>query len=91
MPENPYVRADGIVKRLTPIAVGIAVVLLVVGGYVWAYLALGRVSTAPTPRGPTVIERNYPHHWEMRLFTPAAKVEGSLLGHNVQATWGAIP
>jgi hypothetical protein len=90
MPENPYPAAEGgIVKSLSPF-VGIAVMLLVVASYVWAYLALGWVSTAPTPNGPTVVERNYRHRWQMWLFRPAAKVEGLFLGHNVPVTWGPM-
>lgn len=73
-------------KSLLPILIVMMVLLLMIGSYVGAYLALGSRFDWRTPSGVTgTIERTYTHEWAITLFAPAAWTETKLRGVRVQA------
>jgi hypothetical protein len=53
--------------------------------YIGAYIATGQaVHAAP---GSPVAARVYPSRWHAIVFTPAAKVESTISGSNVEIAW----
>jgi hypothetical protein len=74
-------------KSLPP-ALTIVVVLLIIGGYVGAYLGMGGRSDWRTPSGVIgTIERTYTSKWALTAFAPAAWAETKLRGVQVQAVY----
>jgi len=67
--EKPY-------QSTLPIIAILAILLLLIGGYVGAYLGAGfRVDDKTTSGGIGTIERTYTSKWAVTVFAPAAWVE----------------
>src|SRR5687767_1074031 len=80
-------------KSLPPIAAILAIVLLLIGGYVGAYLGMGErfdqplvTFTGVPDYGAMTTERVYSHKWAPAVFAPAAWIESRLRGAEVRAT-----
>lgn len=72
-------------KSLAPIAVILAIVLLLLGSYVGAYLGMGYLGEHVDALGRTILyERRYSHQWAMTVFAPAAWAESKMRGHEVR-------
>src|SRR6187549_3440650 len=71
-----------------PIIAILAILLLLVGGYVGAYLGVGVRVDWRTPSGVLgTIERTYTHQWMLILFAPAAWAETKMRDVQVQAVY----
>jgi hypothetical protein len=71
---------------MTPIAAVLAIVLLLAGSYVAAYLGLGNRVDWKSPSGDIgTIERTYTQQWALTAFAPATWVETQLRRVQVQA------
>ena len=81
MSEKPY-------RSPLPIIAILAILLLLIGGYVGAYLGVGVRVDWRTPSGAVgTIERTYTHKWMLTLFAPAAWAETKMLDVQVQAVY----
>ena len=71
-----------------PIIAILAILLLLVGGYVGAYLGVGVRVDWRTPSGVLgTIERTYTSKWAVTVFAPAAWVETKMRDVQVQAVY----
>ena len=71
-----------------PIIAILAILLLLIGGYVGAYLGVGVRVDWRTPSGAVgTIERTYTHKWMLILFAPAAWAETKMRDVQVQAVY----
>ena len=68
-------------KSLAPILAALALVPLLLGGYVVAYLAMGDYHEC---HAPPFIGRTYRQPWAPAVFKPAALVESKLRGVEVE-------
>lgn len=75
-------------KSLPPILTALAVALLLLAGYVLAYLAMGERREIRDLRGH--LQRAYRYEWAVAIFTPAAVVESNLRGMEVEVTRGDV-
>lgn len=76
-------------KSIAPILAALALLLLLLGGYVGAYLGMGKKSvwrgSAPPESKLVGIDREYSHEWIATAFKPAAWVESKVRGLDVKA------
>ena len=81
MSEKPY-------QSTLPIIAILAILLLLIGGYVGAYLGAGfRVDDKTTFGGIGTIERTYTSKWAVTVFAPAAWVETKMRDVQLQAVY----
>ncbi len=74
-------------KSLTPILTGATILLLLLGGYAGAYLALGdrEYGYLNPPSSDRFLDRIYPYTWADKVFAPAAWVESKVRSIDVRA------
>ena len=71
-----------------PVIAVLAILLLLIGGYVGAYLNVGVRVDWRAPSGDIgTIERTYTHQWMITLFAPAAWAETKMRNVQVQAIY----
>ncbi len=88
MPENPHETAEERkLKSLPLILVAVAIVLLLIGAYVGAYLGMSeyRDCSWENQKAPLSIVRYYRSDYAAQCFEPAAKMESWLSGDAIHS------